>query len=86
MRAEARMLTEVLGLSHNNQLCRPPNSIEKSNYVSTVTLFISFKEIYHNLQKAMVAVAVWGITSSVLWSIADGQTSWSHQLRGRAAA
>lgn len=46
--AEAKIFT-ISGFPHNNCLCGHPDSTGNRNYVSIVTLFISFMEIYDNL-------------------------------------
>ena len=56
--AEARIFTRVARLPHNNWLCGHPDATGNHDYVSIVTLFISFMEIYNNLEKAMMAMAV----------------------------
>lgn len=51
-------LCRVAQLPHNNWLCGHPDSTRNHDSVSIVTSFISFMEIYNNLEKAMMAMAV----------------------------
>lgn len=56
--AEARMFVRVAGLPHRNWPCGCSDSTRNCDQVSIVTLFISFMEIYNNVEIAVMATAV----------------------------
>lgn len=56
--AEARMFLRVARLSHGNLPWGHSDSTRNCDQVSIVTLFISFMEIYNNVEIAVMATAV----------------------------
>ena len=56
--AEARMFIRVARLPHGNWPCGHSDSTRNCDQVAIVTLFISFMEIYNNVEIAVMATAV----------------------------